>query len=85
LMIDLLQNKPENQLEHHCSVAMNEWMNAMIKLDFCCKVTTQPLSLKFWCNDQSLEFLLQWSSLNTSAAKPVRTSNCKFSCKPREP
>jgi hypothetical protein len=24
LMIDLLQNKPENQLEHHSSVAMNE-------------------------------------------------------------
>jgi hypothetical protein len=41
LMIDLLQNKPENQLEHHSSVAMNERMNAMIKFDFCCKVTTQ--------------------------------------------
>ncbi len=24
LMIDLLQNKPENQLEHHSCVAMNE-------------------------------------------------------------
>jgi hypothetical protein len=28
---------------------------------------------------------LQWTSLNTSAAKPVRTLNCEFCCKPREP